>query len=105
MRLAEPHVVAEQSAETVLLQEPEPLVAGLLIAVEVDAERGGRWRVGVGLNLVEEPEDALARRVAAENGLAAQRAADAQELEPGDEDVALCGPIVLRRPAMRTADR
>ncbi len=35
MRLAETHVVAQQRAETVLVQEPQPVIAGLLVAVEV----------------------------------------------------------------------
>ena len=87
MRLAEAHVVAEQAAEAVLLQEPQPLIAGLLIRVQIESERRGRRRVGVGLDLVEEAEDALARGVAAEDGLAAQRAADAQQLELRDEHV------------------
>ncbi len=41
MRLAETHVIAKEAAEAVLLEQPEPVVAGLLVAIEVHAERRG----------------------------------------------------------------
>jgi hypothetical protein len=66
------HVVADNPPKPFCCRS-QSLVAGLLVRVEIEAERGRRRRIAVGLDLVEQMKNALARTVAAEDRFAAQQ--------------------------------